>query len=33
MSYLNYKKYNTVGEWWKKEGQGNLAVITDERIS
>jgi len=33
MTYLEYKKYNTVGEWFKNEGHGKFPVQVPAAIS
>lgn len=33
MSYLEYKKYKTVGEWWENEGRGKFPLQVPMAIS
>lgn len=33
MTYLKYKEYQTVGEWWKKEGRGKFPIQVPAAIS
>ena len=33
MSYQAYKKYKTVGKWWKNEGRGKFPIQAPAAIS
>ena len=33
MSYQKYKKYKTVGDWWKNEGSGKFPIQIPAAIS
>ena len=33
MKYNKYKKYNTVGEWWEKDGAGKFPIQIPIAIS
>lgn len=33
MVYLKYKIYQTVGEWWEKEGRGKFPIQVPDAIS
>lgn len=33
MTYLKYKKYQTVGEWWEKTGRGKFPIQVPDAIS